>query len=43
MQEKMLTNSNIKIKLFSFKLIDNGEYVVNLVHKTWIKCLRGKK
>lgn len=32
MQEKMLTNINthINIKLFSFKLIDNVEYIVNL-------------
>lgn len=30
MQEKMLTNSHINIKIFSFKLIENGEYVVNL-------------
>lgn len=31
MQEKMLTNSHINIKLFSFKLIENEEYILNIL------------
>lgn len=34
MQEKMLTNSHVNIKLFSFKLIKNEEYILNIYIST---------
>lgn len=34
MREKMLTNSHINIKLFSLKLIENEENILNIYRST---------